>query len=80
MFLRRTDQLSAVRPDHGDSRDAALAETVRSLQLSPAGVDRFFQRILDFCSSHNPERHYGHLVDLMNECVAAHHRLATTYA
>jgi hypothetical protein len=78
LFLRRTDQLSAMGPDHGVPRQGALEETVRSLEMSPAGVDRFFRRILDFCSSHNAEKHYGHLVNLTTDCLVVHRRLLTT--
>jgi len=78
LFLRRTNHLSAMAPDHGVPRQAALEEAVRSLEMSPGGVEMFFRRILDFCSSHNPEKHYGHLVDMMADCAAVHRRALTT--
>lgn len=78
LFLRRTDYLSAMAHDHAIDREAALEETVRSLELSPTGVNRFFRRMLDFCSSHSSDKHYGHLADLMADCVAVHRRVLTT--
>ena len=74
LFLRRTDHLSAIEPDHGVQRRQALGETVRSLEMSPAGVDTFFRKILDFCSGHNAEKRYGHIVDMVADCVDVHRR------
>ncbi len=78
LFLRRTDHLSAMAPGQGIHRHAALEETVRSLEMSPAGVDLFLRRILDFCSNHNAEKYYGHLVDMMADGVAVNRRALTT--
>ena len=78
LFLRRADHLSAMAPDNGIYRQAALEQTIRSLEMSPAGVDMFFRRILDFCSGHNAEKHYSHVVDMMADCVVVHRRVLAT--
>jgi len=65
-------------PDNGIYRQAALEQTIRSLEMSPAGVDMFFRRILDFCSGHNAEKHYSHVVDMMADCVVVHRRVLAT--
>ena len=45
-----------------------LAETLAALEMSEAGLRRWFSQLRRFCVQHGGARHYGELLDLLARC------------
>ena len=49
---------------------AGLSQTLRHLEMSPAGLRAWLAQLEHFCEAHGGGRHYGRLLDLVARCRA----------
>jgi hypothetical protein len=57
--------------ERGAESDEVLRETLRSLEMPPDGLRRWFAQNRAFCDRHGGRRVYGELLALLDACDAA---------